>query len=434
MARETKVGLLIGLGMILLIGIIISDQLAVTMDQREGAQPIARGGPDQSGARGEARFEEAVPTPHELADASGHASGGGQPLAALDDSQPASGGSRTRPDQRYTTTEPTSRSDVAPVTQPTYAPAISGGTGDRRPAGDRGESAESDAPADSTLASRQSNGTDQPPRETEQRGSLAASTNNRAGTPQSRQRGTSAGQTQARAEIDPAPDQSSHQPGQLIHQVERGQNLYSIAKKYYGQGTRWRVIRQANADKIGADGRVEAGMELAIPNRGASASGEDNTANNVSRMEQVRQAAETYTLTVRKKDTLSALAREYLGDGSRWREFIEHNADKLDDPGDLRPGMTLALPPLNASSASSAESSTEIRTAADRSSPRERRRSQPVDRTYTVQSGDTLYTIAKQRLGNGSRWKALYNANKDKLDSPDDLTVGMTLQLPSDAI
>lgn len=35
---------------------------------------------------------------------------------------------------------------------------------------------------------------------------------------------------------------------------------------------------------------------------------------------------------------------------------------------------------------------------------------------YTIVSGDTLWNIAKKKLGNGSRWKEIYNANKKVIE------------------
>lgn len=37
--------------------------------------------------------------------------------------------------------------------------------------------------------------------------------------------------------------------------------------------------------------------------------------------------------------------------------------------------------------------------------------------TYKIQAGDTLWNIAKKKLGNGSRWKELYEANKVAIDA-----------------
>lgn len=37
--------------------------------------------------------------------------------------------------------------------------------------------------------------------------------------------------------------------------------------------------------------------------------------------------------------------------------------------------------------------------------------------TYTIKSGDTLWSIAERFLGGGSKWKTIYNANKDIIES-----------------
>lgn len=37
--------------------------------------------------------------------------------------------------------------------------------------------------------------------------------------------------------------------------------------------------------------------------------------------------------------------------------------------------------------------------------------------TYTIKSGDTLWRIAEKLLGSGSKWKTIYDANKDIIES-----------------
>jgi nucleoid-associated protein YgaU len=50
--------------------------------------------------------------------------------------------------------------------------------------------------------------------------------------------------------------------------------------------------------------------------------------------------------------------------------------------------------------------------------------------TYTVQKGDTLSAIAQQHYGKGSRWHAIFDANRDQLDNPDLIRPGQVLKLP----
>ena len=51
-------------------------------------------------------------------------------------------------------------------------------------------------------------------------------------------------------------------------------------------------------------------------------------------------------------------------------------------------------------------------------------------RTYTVQSGDTLWKIAEENLGDGNRFSEIYEANRDVLDNPDHILPGQELKLP----
>lgn len=51
-------------------------------------------------------------------------------------------------------------------------------------------------------------------------------------------------------------------------------------------------------------------------------------------------------------------------------------------------------------------------------------------RTYTVQNGDSLWSIAQSQLGNGSRWQEIYNLNKDQISNPNVISKGQKLRLP----
>lgn len=51
-------------------------------------------------------------------------------------------------------------------------------------------------------------------------------------------------------------------------------------------------------------------------------------------------------------------------------------------------------------------------------------------KTYKVVSGDSLYKIAKAKLGDGNKWKEIYELNKDKIKNPNIIQVGLVLKLP----
>lgn len=50
---------------------------------------------------------------------------------------------------------------------------------------------------------------------------------------------------------------------------------------------------------------------------------------------------------------------------------------------------------------------------------------------YTVLKGDTLSHIAKQFYGRASRWRVIFDANRDQLDDPDRIRPGQQLVIPA---
>lgn len=55
----------------------------------------------------------------------------------------------------------------------------------------------------------------------------------------------------------------------------------------------------------------------------------------------------------------------------------------------------------------------------------------PKASTYTVQTGDTLWTVAAKYLGDGSKYGLIYEANKDKVSNPNLIFAGQVLTIPS---
>ncbi|WP_031372587.1 MULTISPECIES: LysM peptidoglycan-binding domain-containing protein [Lysobacter] len=53
------------------------------------------------------------------------------------------------------------------------------------------------------------------------------------------------------------------------------------------------------------------------------------------------------------------------------------------------------------------------------------------EQTYTVEKGDTLSHIAKQFYGKASKWNAIFEANRDQLDDPDQIQPGQILKIPT---
>jgi 5'-nucleotidase len=51
-------------------------------------------------------------------------------------------------------------------------------------------------------------------------------------------------------------------------------------------------------------------------------------------------------------------------------------------------------------------------------------------RSHTVQEGETLFDLAQRYYGDGNKSRAIYQINRNRLDSPDELTPGTVLLIP----
>ena len=51
-------------------------------------------------------------------------------------------------------------------------------------------------------------------------------------------------------------------------------------------------------------------------------------------------------------------------------------------------------------------------------------------RSHTVREGETLFDLAQRYYGDGNKSRAIYQINRNRLDSPDELTPGTVLLIP----
>jgi nucleoid-associated protein YgaU len=56
------------------------------------------------------------------------------------------------------------------------------------------------------------------------------------------------------------------------------------------------------------------------------------------------EAEEVRIYVVQRGDSLSKIAQEVYGDGSRWREIFQANKEQIKDPKLIRPGQELRIP------------------------------------------------------------------------------------------
>ena len=67
----------------------------------------------------------------------------------------------------------------------------------------------------------------------------------------------------------PAPEVKPQEPQKTVppceHTVRTGDNLWKIAREYYGAGSKWKIIFEANRDKLKKAEYLEPGTVLTIP-------------------------------------------------------------------------------------------------------------------------------------------------------------------------
>jgi nucleoid-associated protein YgaU len=126
---------------------------------------------------------------------------------------------------------------------------------------------------------------------------------------------------------------------------------------------------------------------------------------------------------VQPGDTFSSLAEIYYGD-AKHAQFLLDSNPQIGDATRLEVGAEIKIPPLSATAQASSTDARVVKTAspAQRSSNR---------RTYTVKAGDTFYGIARDVLGDASRWKELLAMNEALVKGdPTRLQVAQVIVLP----
>lgn len=119
------------------------------------------------------------------------------------------------------------------------------------------------------------------------------------------------------------------------------------------------------------------------------------------------------TYTVQKGDTLQKIAKKIYGDKKYWSLIYNANRDKIRSANLIYVGQVLTIPAIPGAPA-----------------PEGGKPAAPGAKTYTVQKGDTLSSIAKKLLGKASKWRELYEANTDTVKNPNRIYAGQVLKIP----
>ncbi|MCE5185293.1 MAG: LysM peptidoglycan-binding domain-containing protein [Planctomycetaceae bacterium] len=156
-------------------------------------------------------------------------------------------------------------------------------------------------------------------------------------------------------------DQPAGKPAAVkarIHVVQAGDNLTSIAQKYYGkqEGARQLVIEklyQANSKVLASPAKLRVGDKLTVPQlnellgTAPAPNASKSLLNKFSGLleptpkEDAKQISE---YVVKQGDSLWGIAERTLGEGKRYKEILQANRDKIKSADDVTAGMRLKIP------------------------------------------------------------------------------------------
>jgi len=131
------------------------------------------------------------------------------------------------------------------------------------------------------------------------------------------------------------------------HIVQKGDTLSTISQQYYHTAKKWRLIHEANKKLIPNPDVLPLGVKLTIPPTGSRSTAQVASASSTRAALSAttsKTASKRKTYVVREKDTLYRVALRCYEDGSKWRDILAANSDKLQSPRDLRVGMTIVIP------------------------------------------------------------------------------------------
>ncbi len=177
-----------------------------------------------------------------------------------------------------------------------------------------------------------------------------------------------------------------------------------------GRGKSGRLLRETSAEKL-------------VPNQPAKvemgSSGETVTSQEPPAGQEPTKAG---VHIVKPGETLYQIAKKYYGRGEMWTVIARANKEL--HPGSLHAGAKLIIP-------AAGKAKEHFDGPATRTAELPKNVDKSKVKTYTIKSGDSFSTIAREHLGSSARWKEIYELNKAKIGKPENLKVGQTIYLPN---
>ncbi len=149
----------------------------------------------------------------------------------------------------------------------------------------------------------------------------------------------------------PTPTIRSTQPAaDDMHRAQAGDTLTSLSQTYYGSGKHAALLKKANPS-ANETGPIAVGTAIRIPPLPAEADAKPAATKGAEHLAgataspKSSAAGERKTYVVKSGDSFYRIAKEQLGNSTRWKELLKLNEKLVNgDPTNLRAGQTIALP------------------------------------------------------------------------------------------
>jgi len=246
-------------------------------------------------------------------------------------------------------------------------------------------------------------------------------------------------------------NQQDESPG-IADRERKAQEVFNYARQ----------VRKEAVDEVQRPSENEGGIrfEMPLPGRASALKKDDSITKTVEpaalvpitddktkakEAESVKPALpKSYVVT--EGDNLAVIAQKFYGveEGNKRinvTRIFQANRTLLESPDEVYVGQELTIPPLPTStpdkdkigSAFSRKVFEKVESIGKRwlSADRPKAGEAKQSRQYLVREGDSLWQIAAERLGDGSRYKEISRLNADILEDEDSLAVGMHLRMPA---
>lgn len=130
--------------------------------------------------------------------------------------------------------------------------------------------------------------------------------------------------------------------------VQPGDTLSALAAKHLGSSRQWQQLLDANSDQLKQPQELRPGMKLRLP---AAASKDrsaavkiDQSSKGMATGQRRHNANDPQHYIVKHGDTLSSIAKQHMGSAKRWYDLYRANQRNIEDPDILETGTELVLP------------------------------------------------------------------------------------------